>query len=316
MQISISRCGAGLVLLASIVAGTSGCSDSATGDLKSYTQLEGEAFDQKQVKEKSVEESPKPTQKSDKSADAATVAANSNDNKTGEPSQEPVVAKTQTGDLDKKGTKPDSQTDRDSSDPKIVQSGNPKPAAEPNGVVQAKVETPNPEAVSTDIEVKGAEANDSVAKNVKREIKLLIPDKRFRRVDPDESFRVSYDDIDLLKVLNMDPVPLNASEHFPDWLSDLDGKRIRIRGFMIPTLRAEGLTRFQLARDTQLCCFGRDPLPYDIVPVYMRSGETTRYIHLRAFDVVGVFHIENTIDEFDGSLSYVYKIDDAIVIER
>jgi len=36
-----------------------------------------------------------------------------------------------------------------------------------------------------------------------RQIQLLVPQKRFRRERPSEAVRVSYDDIDLLKVLNM-----------------------------------------------------------------------------------------------------------------
>lgn len=145
------------------------------------------------------------------------------------------------------------------------------------------------------------------------EIKLLIPQKRFRKEDGGKVVRVSYDDIDLLKILNMQPVPADAADHFPDWLSELDGQRIRIRGFMIPPFQAKGLKRFALARDNGICCFVRTPKIYDVIDVRMAEGQTTHYIANTPFDVEGIFRIQPVAD--DGELYKLYKIEDATVIE-
>lgn len=145
------------------------------------------------------------------------------------------------------------------------------------------------------------------------EIKLLIPEKRFRKEDGGKVVRVSYDDIDLLKVLNMQPVPADAADHFPDWLSDLDGQHVRIRGFMIPPFQAKGLKRFALARDNGICCFVRTPKIYDVIDVRMAEGQTTHYIANTPFDVEGIFRIQPVAD--DGELYKLYKIEDATVIE-
>ena len=147
-----------------------------------------------------------------------------------------------------------------------------------------------------------------------REIKLLVPEKSFRTEGPEGAVRVSYDDIDLLKVLNMEPVPVDAVDHFPKWLKDLDGKRLRIRGFMFPPFQETDIPAFVLARDNQICCFGRDPKRYDVIDVVMREGVTTNYIQNRPFDVVGVFHIAPESSE--GELYQLYVIDDAIVIDN
>ena len=144
-----------------------------------------------------------------------------------------------------------------------------------------------------------------------REIKLLIKERSFPVVGPDKALRVSYDDFDLLKVLNMDPVPPTAPARMPGWLKQLDGKRIRVRGFMYPTFQ-DPVAVFVLARDNQICCFGRNPKIYDLVKVALRKGVTSPYIQNRPFDVVGRFHIANTIQ--DGRL--LYSIDDAIVVDR
>ena len=151
-----------------------------------------------------------------------------------------------------------------------------------------------------------------------REMKLLVPEKSFRAVGPEGALRVTYDDLDLLKVLNMEPVTVDAPDHFPQWLTDLEGTRIRLRGYMRPDLVAEGLTGFILARDTQACCFGPNTKPYDIIPTMLRKGMTTDYIHLRPFDVVGVFHIdvsETRTKTGARIVEYLYFIDDAVMID-
>lgn len=148
-----------------------------------------------------------------------------------------------------------------------------------------------------------------------RETKLLIPEKSFRKEG--DSLRVSYDDIDLLKVLNMEPVTADAPEHFPTWLKELDGQRIRIRGYMRPGLLSENIAFFVLARDTMACCFGPNTKAYDIIPVIMREGVTTDYIHMRPFDLVGNFHINVEMDLDDpDKVEFVYFIDDAVLIKK
>ncbi len=147
-----------------------------------------------------------------------------------------------------------------------------------------------------------------------RKVEILIPEKEFKVEGPEKAIRVSYDDIDLLKVMNMEPVTPDAPSMMPGWLKGLDGKRIRIRGFMYPPFQETDLEGFGLARDNQICCFGRFPKIYDLFPVKMRDGVTANYIQNRPFDVVGVFHIRPESE--GGMLHQLYEIDDAIVIDR
>ena len=144
-----------------------------------------------------------------------------------------------------------------------------------------------------------------------REIKLLVKNRTFKVEGPQKAVRVSYDDFDLLKVLNMEPVPPNAPDHMPGWLKQLDGKRIRVRGFMYPTFQ-DPVEIFVLARDNQICCFGRNPKVYDLVRVVLRKGVSSPYIQNRPFDVVGLFHIAKKIED----PKLLYSIDDAVVVDR
>jgi hypothetical protein len=145
-------------------------------------------------------------------------------------------------------------------------------------------------------------------------VKLLVKSRKFKIEGPGRALRASFDDFDLLKVLNMDPVTPDAPGLLPDWLKRLDGKRVRVRGFMYPSFLETGIERFILARDNQICCFGREPKIYDLVIVTLKKDVTTDYIQGRPFDVVGVFHISPELPE--GGLGGLYKIDNAIVVDR
>lgn len=147
-----------------------------------------------------------------------------------------------------------------------------------------------------------------------RPLELLIPEKAFKVEGPDGALRVSFDDVDLLKVLNAEPVPLDVEQHLPDWLSGLDGKTVRIRGWMFPPRSETGLRGFLFVRDNQICCFGRTAKIYDKFGVRMRTGETTDYILGHPFDVVGRMVVKTSIQ--DGELFLLYLIEDAVVIDK
>ena len=180
-----------------------------------------------------------------------------------------------------------------------------------SGIQQAGLIDSAPEIVAV-LGDSSSESNPEPTPLEPLEIKLLIPEKSFRAEKNSNAIRVSYDDIDLLKILNMEPVPVDAVSHFPGWLKALDGVSIRIRGFMYPTFEATGLTGFTLARDNGICCFVRQPKIYDIIAVEMAEGVTTDYIEGKAFDVEGVFRIQPEADETE--LYRLYRIENARVL--
>ena len=144
-----------------------------------------------------------------------------------------------------------------------------------------------------------------------RELELLVPTHTFLPAG-DGTLRVTFDDLDLLKVLNAEPVPEDVVDHLPGWLKELDGQRITLRGFMYPTY-ADPVKAFILARDNQICCFGRNPKPYDLVTVKLAGGAESRYIQNRPFDVVGTFRLD---PQHDGAgWLRLYRIDAARVVE-
>lgn len=75
----------------------------------------------------------------------------------------------------------------------------------------------------------------------------------------------------------------------------LDGQRMRIRGYILPTAQKRGIKQFVLVRDNQECCFGPGAALYDCILVNMEPGQTTEF-SVRPVAVEGVF----TVDEFYG----------------
>jgi hypothetical protein len=68
------------------------------------------------------------------------------------------------------------------------------------------------------------------------------------------------------------PQPSYA-EQLPERVRALDGQRVRLRGFMMPTrLEDEGVREFLIVTSPLVCCFGQTPEVYEFILVKM-AGE-------------------------------------------
>jgi hypothetical protein len=132
---------------------------------------------------------------------------------------------------------------------------------------------------------------------------------------PDGALRVNFDDLDLFKLLKMDPVTADCVEKMPEWLTGLDGKRVRVRGFMKPGELSEGIPQFLFVRSTDMCCFGPKGKVYHMIAVFLKPGTTTSYIELRPFDVVGTFRIK-VVQLDDETIFALYHIEDGTIIAK
>jgi hypothetical protein len=147
---------------------------------------------------------------------------------------------------------------------------------------------------------------------IKRELKLLIPEKSFSK-ETNGAIRMTFDDIDLLKVLNAEPVPNDVADHLPKWLSDLNGQKIILKGWMFPPPVPAELPAFLFVRDNGICCFQREAKLYDKLGVKMKEGVTTDYIEGHPFDVIGTFVIKPVFR--DDQFKLLYQINDATVVD-
>ncbi|MCH7685582.1 MAG: hypothetical protein IH899_02690 [Planctomycetes bacterium] len=265
---------------AGIVCFLAGCSETDSGDYKPFRSVQSDNVG-------ILSDRKDPDSQTGMPADGTTTRTVADDSSASNQRTGSGSVETESANLDTVSTKDET--------PELDPTGNAKPA----------------ESQSADLEPVLAE---KPTRSEHREIKILVPEKKFRVVGPEKAIRVSYDDINLLKVINMEPVTLDAPEHMPDWLKGLNGKRIRIRGFMSPTFEQTGLKVFLMGRDNQACCFPGRAKIYDLFPVRLRQGKTTDFIDNRPFDIVGIFSIKPWVE--DDTLYQLYQLDDAVVIEK
>lgn len=90
-------------------------------------------------------------------------------------------------------------------------------------------------------------------------------------------------------------------------IEELDGKLIRVRGYMYPSFQQTGLRQFVLVRDNMECCFGPKAALYDCMIVDMVGGATTDF-SVVPITVEGTFSIRE-IKGPDGKHLAIYHVD-------
>lgn len=108
---------------------------------------------------------------------------------------------------------------------------------------------------------------------------------------PSRSGEITFDDLKF----DIEPDQPYEPEMLTSKVEGLVGRRIRIQGFMYPTTRQTGITRFILVRDNMECCFGPGAALYDCIYVAMAPGRSAEY-SIAPVAVEGEF----TIDERRG----------------
>lgn len=114
---------------------------------------------------------------------------------------------------------------------------------------------------------------------------------------------LSYDD---LKFEMQTEVPFQRSL-LTEQINGYAGRKIRIRGFMLPSFVKDGITQFVLVRDNMECCFGPGAALYDCIMIQLVSGKSTSY-SVRPITVEGLFSIKEWHD-FDGAIRAIYHLD-------
>jgi len=122
-------------------------------------------------------------------------------------------------------------------------------------------------------------------------------------VEDSSTRNISFDRIKFDLKANADYKP----EMLTPEIKALDGKNVRIRGFMFPSFKPTGLTEWVLVRDNLQCCFGGNAILYDCIIVDMKPGKSTDYT-TRPVAVEGTFTIKDWFD-IDGVRRAIYHLD-------
>jgi len=95
-----------------------------------------------------------------------------------------------------------------------------------------------------------------------------------------------------------------------DEIQKLHEKKVKIRGFMLPSsvFQTKGIKQFVLVRDNNECCFGPGAAIYDSIMVEMAADKTTDF-NERVMTVSGVLTIDTESYQYpDGGHYAIYKI--------
>ncbi|MFM1996939.1 MAG: hypothetical protein RLZZ111_1326 [Planctomycetota bacterium] len=114
---------------------------------------------------------------------------------------------------------------------------------------------------------------------------------------------ISFDDVKL-EMQKGEPF---TRDRLTPRVTALEGSRVRIRGYILPSFQQTGLTQFVLVRDNMECCFGPGAALHDCVVVRMVPGKTAEF-SIRPVAVTGTFRVEELRGP-DGRHLAIYALD-------
>ena len=91
-------------------------------------------------------------------------------------------------------------------------------------------------------------------------------------------------------------------------LKNLDGKKVRLRGFVRPGFKQTGIKNFILVRDNQECCFGPGAALYDCVMVKMSEDQSIDFT-VRPISVVGTMQLKKYVGK-DGKIWAIFRLNE------
>ncbi len=88
----------------------------------------------------------------------------------------------------------------------------------------------------------------------------------------------------------------------PESVKKLDGRKVRIIGFMYPLQEGANIQNFCLLRSTQTCCYG--PKPQYNQYIFVEMVKPTQFRRLDPVSCVGVFRVNPSPDE-----GFIYRME-------
>lgn len=123
------------------------------------------------------------------------------------------------------------------------------------------------------------------------------------KADAGAAKEVTFDEIKL-GLMKGDPYDASA---LTEKVKKLDGKSIRIRGYILPSFQQNNIKQFILVRDNMECCFGPGALLHDCIVVQMLPPGTATFT-VRPVSVEGTFSVRE-LKGPDGNYLAIYHLD-------
>lgn len=119
---------------------------------------------------------------------------------------------------------------------------------------------------------------------------------------------------DVLLSVQEDYRPRQGKTELPEWVSKLEGKRVRLSGFLAAPMMAEEASEILLMRNEwDGCCIGVPPTPYDSVEVKLRQASSIRQHMINFGAVEGTMRIDPYL--WKDWLISLYRFEDARIAD-
>lgn len=120
-------------------------------------------------------------------------------------------------------------------------------------------------------------------------------------------FDLTFDDVKF----DLEPEDAFSADKLTDEIRQIDGQKIKIRGYIRPSFSQRGLKNFVFVRDNKECCFGPNAAIYDCMLVKLKKETTTDYT-VRPVTVEGTFYLK-PYQGPDGNTWAIYRMKNATV---
>ena len=120
-------------------------------------------------------------------------------------------------------------------------------------------------------------------------------------------YDLTFDDVKF----DLEPEETFTADRLTDEIRQIDGQKIKIRGYIRPSFSQRGLKNFVFVRDNKECCFGPNAAIYDCMLVKLKKQTTTDYT-VRPVTVEGTFYLK-PYQGPDGDTWAIYRMKNAIV---
>jgi len=96
-------------------------------------------------------------------------------------------------------------------------------------------------------------------------------------------------------------------DQIPESIKKLNGKKVAVRGFMLPVRQKNGrITEFLLLKDQSMCCFGTMPGMNEWIHVIMKPGQSCRMVWDIPVTAFGTFEVGEVFE--NGVLMTIYRL--------
>ena len=142
------------------------------------------------------------------------------------------------------------------------------------------------------------------------EKKTELPPTAKAVIKPKSSGELNDITFDTLK-FDLEPGAAYDSKLLTKEIKELDGQKIKLRGYIRPSFKQSGITKFVFVRDNQACCFGPGAAIYDCVLVELDASKPTDFT-VRPVSIVGEFFLKE-FKGLDGNIWAIFRMRNAVV---